>query len=268
MTVSQGKALFDEGRLGPAIEELTRGVKADPSDTGLRTFLFELLCFAGDWDRAERQLDVIGHQDGRAAVGAQAYRNNINAERERRRLFADGMHPHFLTEPPPYADLLLAAVGSLREGDVGGARSALGRAEEERPRLAGRMNGRPFRDFRDADDFVGPVLELFVGGKYAWLPFEQIKKVEIAAPRSLRDLTWARARIESFDGTAGEVFVPTLYAGSGAHADDLVRLGRVTDWEEVGEDLYRAAGPRLFTVEGQEEQMFETREIEFDAPAA
>jgi type VI secretion system protein ImpE len=268
MTVSQAKALFDEGRLGPAIEELTRGVKADPSDTGLRTFLFELLCFAGDWDRAERQLDVIGHQDGRAAVGAQAYRNNIHAERERRRLFVDGIHPHFLTEPPPYADLLLAAVGSLREGDAVGVRSALGRAEDERPRLAGRMNGRPFRDFRDADDFVGPVLELFVGGKYAWLPFEQIRKVEIAAPQSLRDLVWARARIESVDGTAGEVFVPTLYAESGVHADDRVRLGRMTEWEEAGEDLYRAAGLRLFTLDEQEKQMFEAREIEFDAPAA
>lgn len=266
--MSQAKALFDEGRLSLAIGELTRGVKADPSDTGLRTFLFELLCFAGDWDRAERQLDVIGHQDGRAAVGVQAYRNNINAERERRRLFADGTDPHFLCEPPPYADLLLAAVCRLREGDAGGARSALERAEKERPRLAGRMNGRPFRDFRDADDFVGPVLELFVGEKYAWLPFEQIRKVEIAAPQSLRDLVWARARIESLDGTAGEVFVPTLYTGSGVHADDRVRLGRMTDWGEAGEDLYRAAGMRLFTVDGQEEQIFEARGIEFDAHAA
>ena len=266
--MSQAKTLFDEGKLGPAIEELTRGVKADPSDTGLRTFLFELLCFAGDWDRAERQLDVIGHQDGRAAVGAQAYRNNIKAERERRRLFADGLHPHFLTEPPPYADLLLAAVGSLCEGDAGGARSALARAQEERPRLAGRMNGRPFRDFRDADDFVGPVLELFVGEKYAWLPFDQIRKVEVAAPHSLRDLVWARARVESVGGTAGEFFVPALYAGSGVQADDRVRLGRMTRWEEAGEDLYRAAGLRLFTVDGEEGQMFEAREIEFDAPVA
>jgi type VI secretion system protein ImpE len=79
---------------------------------------------------------------------------------------------------------------------------------------------------------------------------------------------WARARIESFDGTAGEVFVPTLYAGSGAHADDRVRLGRMTEWEEAGEDLYRAAGLRLFTVDGDGEQMFEAREIEFDVPAA
>ena len=42
MTVSQAKALFDEGRLGPAIEELTREVKAEPSDTARRTFLFEV----------------------------------------------------------------------------------------------------------------------------------------------------------------------------------------------------------------------------------
>ena len=44
------KQLLDEGRLGPAIDQLGQEVKAQPSDPRLRTSLFELLCFAGDWD--------------------------------------------------------------------------------------------------------------------------------------------------------------------------------------------------------------------------
>src|SRR5438105_2775459 len=87
------KELLAAGELRAAIEELTREVKSNPADTSRRTFLFELLCFAGEWDRAERQLDVIGHQSVQAEVGVQAYRNNLKAERDRRRLFSDGLQP-------------------------------------------------------------------------------------------------------------------------------------------------------------------------------
>ena len=59
--MTQAKALFDAGELGRAVEELLREVNANPADTTRRTFLFEWLCFTGDWDRAEKQLDVIGH---------------------------------------------------------------------------------------------------------------------------------------------------------------------------------------------------------------
>ena len=67
--MSQAKALLDAGQLGAAIEELTREVKANPTDTSRRIFLFELLCLAGDLDRAEKQLDVVGSADAQAAAG-------------------------------------------------------------------------------------------------------------------------------------------------------------------------------------------------------
>jgi type VI secretion system protein ImpE len=89
--MSQAKTLFERGQLNEAIDELTREVKSSPGNTELRIFLFELLCFAGDWDRAERQLDVVGHQSTQAKVGVEVYRNNIRAERDRRRLFSDGV---------------------------------------------------------------------------------------------------------------------------------------------------------------------------------
>jgi type VI secretion system protein ImpE len=267
-SVSKAKALFNEGKLAPAIEELTREVKANPFDAALRIFLFELLSFAGDWNRAERQLDVIGHQNAPAAIGVEAYRNNINAERERHRLFSEGLHPHFLVDPPAYADVLLEAAAHLREGDVIEARRALEQVEKERPRLAGTMNDRPFHDFRDGDDFVAPMLELIVQGKYTWLPFEQVKRLQIATPRHLRDLIWARATIEAVDGTTGEVFLPALYSGSSAHPEDLVKLGRKTDWKLVGEGLPLPLGLRLFLVDDEDEHVFAARSIQFDLSAS
>jgi type VI secretion system protein ImpE len=59
------KELLDAGKLAGAIEAATAEVKANPTDVPRRTTLFELLCFAGDWDRAEKQIDVIGQQSMR-----------------------------------------------------------------------------------------------------------------------------------------------------------------------------------------------------------
>jgi type VI secretion system protein ImpE len=261
--MATAKDKLDAGNLQSAIDDLTREVKANPTDTQKRTFLFELLCFAGDFDRAERQLDVIASQSAKAEVGVQSYRNNIAAERGRRRLFSDGVAPHFLEEPPAYVDTHLEAINRLREGDAAETRRLLDRAEEERPALAGKLNGQEFDDFRDYNDIVAPVLELFVQDKYSWLPFEQIKRIEVETPKRLRDLIWPTARIETTGGTVGELHVPALYAGSHEHNDDLVRLGRKTDWKPVSDELYLAAGLRLFWVAGEEKPFLSVRSIEF-----
>jgi type VI secretion system protein ImpE len=258
------KALYEAGELQAAIDAVTQAVKSNPSDVRHRTFLFELLCFAGDFDRAERQLDVIGHQSATAEVGVQVYRNNLKAERDRARLFADGLHPYFLSDPPPYVELHLEAINRLREGNFEEAHQLLNQAEEERPALIGKLNGKQFLDFRDYDDVIGPVLELIVQDHYTWLPFEQIKQIEIGAPKQLRDLMWAAARVESTDGTIGEVFIPALYSGSSDHPNDQVKLGRMTDWNKIDGDLFLAAGLRLFLVDDQDKALFEVRTVEID----
>jgi type VI secretion system protein ImpE len=262
--MTQAKELFQAGKLQEAIEQLVGEVKANPTDAARRTFLFELSCFAGDWERAERQLDVIGHQSAQAELGVMIYRAKIKAEQERRRLFEEGIQPHFLQEPPPYIDLFLAALNKLRQGQSTEAHETLEQAEEERPAISGRLGDQEFKDFRDYDDFVAPVLEIIVKDRYVWIPFEQIKRMEISPPKQLRDLLWASARVEALDGTIGEVYVPSLYAGSSGEDDDQVRLGRATNWKPVGEDLYRAVGLRLFVADGEEKSLFEMGAVEFN----
>ena len=261
--MSQAKALFDAGRLDEAVEELLREVKANPNDTARRTFLFELSCFSGDLDRAERQLDVIGQQSAQAEAGVAVYRNLIRAERDRRRLLPDGLQPHFLSEPPDYVDMHLDAVNRLREGNVEQARRALDIAEEERPAFRGKVNGRPFEDFRDYDDLFGPVLELFVQDKYTWLPFEQVVHIQIEEPKQLRDLLWTGASIQTTD-KALKAFLPALYPGTHAHENGLVRLGRMTDWRELSSELYLGAGQHLLAVDGEEMPLLEVRSVEFE----
>ena len=259
------RSLFEQGKLAAAIETLIAEVRANPTDVGRRTFLFELLCFAGEWDRAERQLSALETEDLQRKMAGQVYRNNIKAMRDRARLFSDGLTPHFLSEPPAYVDLHLDAINRLREGNMAEARATLDRAEEERRALAGRLNGREFDDFRDYDDWTAPVLEIIVQDKYTWLPFEQIKSVSISEPKSLRDLIWLSARVETSDNTLGEVYVPALYAGTSEHEDEQVRLGRVTDWRVLGENLYAAVGARVFLAGEDEKALTEVRNLEFEA---
>ena len=261
--MKKAEELLAESNLQAAIQELTSQVKVSPTDVRLRTFLFELLVFAGDWDRAERQLDVIGQQSAKAEVGVEVYRNNIKAERDRARLFSDGLHPHFLSEPPAYVDLHLETINRIREGNGREARTLLDRAEEDRPALMGRLNDTPFLDFRDYNDLVGPVLEVIIANKYTWVPLERIKRLEMEAPRELRDLIWVAAHLETIDGVIGEAFIPALYSGSNKHPDDRVKLGRMTEWDQISEGLYAGAGLRLFLVDDLDRPMLEARSIEF-----
>src|SRR5262245_38830291 len=180
--MATAKELFDAGQLRAAIEEVTREVKANPTDTARRTFLFGLLCFAGEWDRAEKQLDVIGDQDPQSDLGARIYRQNIAAERKRQRTLAGNEFPDFILEAPAYIALQLKALAQIGAGDFSEARALLDRAAEESPVLTGTLDGEPFKNFRDADDLINCVMEVFLQGEYVWLPFEQIRSVEIVPP--------------------------------------------------------------------------------------
>ncbi|HXG18252.1 MAG TPA: type VI secretion system accessory protein TagJ [Methylomirabilota bacterium] len=258
------KELLDAGRLSAAIEQLNKDVKAHPTDARLRTFLFELLCFAGDYQRADRQLEVISHQSTSAEIGVQLYRNILVAEKARRRFFSEGLRPHFLLAPPPYAHLHLEAVNRCRENSPAEARSLLEESAGLRPTLSGCLDGQPFSDLQESDDVLAPFLEVVIHDRYTWLPFAQIKRIQLAPPKRLRDLLWAQASVEMVDGPTGEVFIPVLYAESSAHSDDQVRLGRMTDWQPLGEGLARGMGQRLLLVDDEERAILEIRDIEFD----
>ena len=61
------KQLFQAGKLNEAMKALAAEVRDNPTDPRRRTFLFELLCFAGEYDRAEKHLHVLAQ--GNSQVG-------------------------------------------------------------------------------------------------------------------------------------------------------------------------------------------------------
>jgi type VI secretion system protein ImpE len=260
------KELFDAGDLSGAIGALTQDVKAAPTDARRRTFLFELYCFAGDLDRADRQLDVIAHQDAMAEAAVQVYRNVLHAERTRRRVLGTGLAPEFLRDPPEDVRLHVEAAARLGGGEIAAAAALLARAEAARPALRGTVDGRTFEDLRDCDDLLAPVLELIVLRDYVWLPFAQLRELELAPPERPRDLLWAPVRLVLDDGTRHRGYVPALYGGSHEHPDDRVKLGRMTDWVADGAGPTRGRGQRLLLVGDDDLPLLELRRLEL-APA-
>ena len=222
----EAKQLFEQGDLEGAIQAVTREVKAHPAETPRRTFLFELLCFAGDFERANRQLDVIAHQDSLAEPAVQVYRNILHAELARRRLNAGGVQPEFLLDAPPYARLHVEASARLGAERCADARALLDESESMSPPLRGRIDEQPFEEFRDCDDLIAPFLELIILRDYVWLPFAQIRELELGAPERPRDLLWTPVRVSLTTGAQHRGYVPVLYCDSHRHADNQVKLGR------------------------------------------
>jgi type VI secretion system protein ImpE len=234
---------YRAGRLQEAIDAQIQEVKAHPGDPGKRLFLFELLAFAGELDRASRQIEAVQYHDVGLDAATAAYRKVLDAEKARRGVFRGEAQPKFLAEPPAHARQRLEALGHLRGQRPAEAAAVLARANEATPALRGRLNDKPFDVLRDCDDLLAGVLEVMAHGDYYWVPLEQIESLTAEAPRSPRDLLWVPAAL-AMPGAAGNVFLPALYPGSAEHADPPVKLGRITDWHSPAEGLVLGVGAR------------------------
>jgi len=230
--------LLRAGKLEEAIDVLGVGLRSNPADAQRRTFLFELLCFAGAHDRAEKQLDVLAGASREADMGALVYRAALHSERTRQEMFVKGEYPRGSAAPGP---------------------------------VSGTLNGRRFQTLLDADPRIGARLEVFAAGRYLWLPFEHIASVRMAPPKRLRDLLWTPAVVRTgsaFRGLElGEVLLPVLAPLSWQHSDDVVRLGRVTEWVELEDSTPVPRGQKLLLVDGEEFPILELRELDITPTA-
>jgi type VI secretion system protein ImpE len=252
--------LFKAGRLQDAVQAQVAEVRDNPTDQGLRLFLFELLAFAGDLERARRQIEALGADDPRVQAGYHEYRQALDAEESRRRLFRDGLLPQFFAPPPEHARLRLEVVRCLREGKAAEALALAEQADAQTPELRGQLNGRDCPDLRDGDDRFGAVLEVLARGQYYWVPLEQVRSLTLNPPRFPRDLLYAPARLEMAEA-AGDVFVPALYPGSHEHADEAVKLGRKTDWTSAEGEPVRGVGQRMFLLGEEAVPFLEVRQL-------
>ncbi len=230
--------LYRAGHLTDAIKALSAELRENPTDVRRRTFLFELLCFAGEYERADKQLEVLAQAGPQSEMGVLLYRSALYAERQRQDVFASGEFP----SASPAADS---------------------------PDRGGTVNGKSFSYFSDADPRTGARLEIFAAGNYLLLPLEHVAAIEIPPPKKLRDLIWTPAAVRTtpaFKGTElGEVLLPVLAPFSWKHPDEAVRLGRMTVWEKPeGSEYQIPFGQKMWLVDDEEIPFLEMRALEFN----
>lgn len=256
--------LFKAGQLGEAIDAQLAVVKAKPMDHGQRLFLFELLAFSGDLDRAQRQIEAINHGQVELDLAVADYRRNLDSERARRDVFAGKRQPEFLQPPPEHVRSRLLGLIRLSENLAAEAADAFAQANDQIPPISGKLNGPPFEGLRDGDDCLGSVLEVFAQGQYYWVPLEQVSSLKMNAPRFPRDLLWMPAHLELQAGEAGSVFLPVLYPGTHLESDVQLKLGRMTDWH--GDAPVRGTGVKVFFVGSDEMSILDWRTLELTPP--
>lgn len=263
------RELYRAGKLTEAIASQNEEVRAHPADVQQRSFLGELLCIAGNLERADAQLETIERLQPGSGPGLGLIRQLIRAEKTRQEVHRHGRVPDFLGEPPEHVRLRLQAAVALRGGELAEASRLANAAEDVRPAVPGRCDGTSFDDFRDLDDFAAGILEVLTStGKHLWIPVEQVVTVDCDAPAQPLDLLWRPAAVQVRDGPEGKVFLPTTYCHEGVEQDDAARLGRRTDWVPAGRDgAVRGLGLRTFLVGDEARSVLEITHLEF-GPAA
>lgn len=260
------KDLIKAGNLSDAYKQLITEVKSSPADAGKRTLLFQVLSFCGEWDKAERHLDLIAAQDPvGGGPGAQVYKSLILAEKERVNVFKRNNLPSFLPETPQYFNMYNAALDKLGENKIDEAKGLFDRVNAQRPDLKGTVNGKEFTGFEDTDSYVSIFLEAIVHEHYIWIPFETIKELIITPPKTLFDLIWVMANITTWEGLTMSGFLPVLYYGSSNHEDDRIKLGRMTDWSPLGGPFSKATGQHVYQIGEEDVPILEIREVLFKA---
>jgi type VI secretion system protein ImpE len=248
-----------EGDLDAALNNLQEQIRKKPADPALRIFLFQLLCVLGEWERALSQLTVASELDAAALPMAQMYREAIRCELLRAEVFAGKKSPMILGEPEQWLALLIESM--LTQDSAEHAEDLRGRAFEAAPPNAGTLDAAAFEWIGDADMRLGPVCEAVINGRYYWMPFARLARVDLEPPTDLRDFVWMPAHFQFANGGEAVGVIPTRYPGSELSTDSQVRLARKTVWDEKAPQVFHGYGQRILVTSSADHPLLDIRTI-------
>jgi len=258
------KSLILAGNLQQAREQLTAGLKQSPSNHTLRTMLFQVLLFFGELDKAQTHLNILGSCSQAAETGHKVYSDLILAEKERREVFQFKKKPSFLPEAPDYWDDYLNAMEHVRGQEYENALELIKKIDTLRPEIKGSINDESFNSFTDTDTFLSCFIEIFEYERYLLVPVESIREIIIEPPQSLFDLIWIKGNITTWNNMTIGCFLPVLYPESYRHDDEMVKMGKLTDWKTICGSFSNGMGQHVYQVDDKELPILEIRKISFN----
>lgn len=263
----QAEKSLNQGDLTEALASLQDQIRKAPTDPKLRIFLFQLLAVTGQWERALVQLKVLGEMDAASLLMVQTYHAAVLCEALRADVFAGKHSPLIFGDPQRWIALLVEALRLDAEGHFPEAMALRNQSLELAPATSGTIDGVDFEWIADADSRLGPVLEAIVNGRYYWIPFQQIRKIELEEPTDLRDVVWMPAQFTWVNGGMASGLIPSRYPGSESSESHPIRLARRTEWQELAEGVNRGLGQRLLATNVDDYALMDVRQIMLNAEA-
>ena len=251
------KDALADGRLTDAIALQQHAVEVDPSPSA-RLFLFELLVLGGLLHIARGELAVITSDDPTWPATRHRFSQLLRALHQRNLRH----RPAFLLPPPKHARRRWNAARAGELGDDARGVMWADRADAVTPEVRGFVDGREFVGLRDGDDRLASVWEVFVGPRYAWVPFEQTRAVVLAPAAGVIDIAYRPAELRLIDGRRLNVILPLVYPMSTECGDEYA-LGEAIDWASEGNGPACAFGAKVYFVGEEELLLSQIRMIEF-----
>ena len=238
-------ALQHCGSVAQALQNAEVRVRQQPGAFAERWQLFQWLCVKGDWPRALKQLQVATQLMPDFAQTAHVYRDLIRAEVFRADVIKGAREPGALLPSPDWMTPLRNALALTEAADTDGADHCRQQALSKVPDSRGAFDDSRFAWITDSDTRFGPTCEIVSGGRYTWLSFAQMRKLEMGPVTGLLDLVWRSVTVTLVGGTVSRGFTPVRYPGS-ERGSDALQLARETQWSEVGQTGIVARGQKTW----------------------
>jgi type VI secretion system protein ImpE len=256
------KSLFDEGKLSEAFAAQLDYVKRNPTDLAERIFLAELACFLGDWERADKQLHAAETQAVDPLPLVSLLRNLVRGEIRREQFFDEVRAPDLLQPLNGHAEAQMKLAIQLRDPSGENIAARIQESQDLHQTVKWLCDGQEVSGLLDLDDRFHGVAELITAtGKYFWIPWNDIRKLEFEKPTRPRDLIWRKADIATDQGIQGKVYFPVRYPNPKGWKQDQ-QLGRQTDWEVLVSNLTSGVGQRLLLLGEQDRGILEINKLE------
>ena len=253
--------LIREGNVKDALKSLTESVRDDPANLDYRIFLFQLLAIDGQYERALNQLNVTGEMDAKTLMMVQTYREVLQCEVYREAVFKGEHTPLIFGDPQPWVAPMLQSLKLAAGGKHDKAQQLRDDAYDLIPAVSGSIDGEAFEWIAAADSRIGPFLEAIINGKYFWVPMSCIKAVHFHKTEDLRDLVWLPAEFTWANDGQAVGFVPVRYVNGEVEEDD-IKLSRLTQWQQISENVYHGQGQRLFATDAGDYSLLDITDIQ------
>lgn len=261
--MADSASLLQAGQTEEALAAAKADVRSKPQDVELRVWLFALHCVLGRWDKAANDLAAITSLDASWTVPGRVYQRSIGAEAVRADVFAGRAKPLIMGEPEEWLAWNVQALALESAAKPSEAWELRRRAFEAAPEYPCKVDDQACQWISDVDRRLGPVLEAFLDGKYYWIPFGQLRRIELTPPEFLVESVWLPAKVVVNGGGELAAQLPTRYPGTETAADGTLCLARRTEWVELPEGG-KPLGQKRFESESADFGLLSVHCIEFE----